>query len=171
MAKAPIFIYNSAMRGFATGTIGCQIFSVMGAYSGIGAAMTNACIAYDRYLRNNCKEIILSKLLYQHRSLLFCKNLNYLTDVFYRPMTFVCLNTHNSHSLEAWTPVCFSKFSGAYLQTLQLRVWFLKHNQTYLSQNSFFLSKVLHINVVIIRITCACRLVWIIYSWSWKACK
>lgn len=48
MAKAPIFIYNSAMRGFATGTIGCQIFSVMGAYSGIGAGMTNACIAYDR---------------------------------------------------------------------------------------------------------------------------
>ncbi|CAB3251671.1 unnamed protein product [Arctia plantaginis] len=49
MAKAPIFIYNSAMRGFATGTIGCQIFAVMGAYSGIGASMTNACIAYDRH--------------------------------------------------------------------------------------------------------------------------
>nr|ART30090.1 opsin [Heliconius sara] len=49
MAKAPIFIYNSAMRGFATGALGCQIFSVMGAYSGIGASMTNACIAYDRH--------------------------------------------------------------------------------------------------------------------------
>lgn len=48
MAKAPIFIYNSAMRGFALGDLGCQIFSVMGAYSGIGAATTNACIAYDR---------------------------------------------------------------------------------------------------------------------------
>lgn len=48
MAKAPIFIYNSAMRGFATGALGCQIFSVMGSYSGIGASMTNACIAYDR---------------------------------------------------------------------------------------------------------------------------
>nr|QIC54074.1 opsin UV [Dendrolimus punctatus] len=49
MAKAPIFIYNSAMRGFATGIIGCQVFALMGAYSGIGAGMTNACIAYDRY--------------------------------------------------------------------------------------------------------------------------
>nr|AEG80169.1 ultraviolet-sensitive visual pigment [Dione juno] len=49
MAKAPIFIYNSAMRGFATGALGCQIFSVMGSYSGIGASMTNACIAYDRH--------------------------------------------------------------------------------------------------------------------------
>nr|ART29954.1 opsin [Heliconius eleuchia primularis] len=49
MAKAPIFIYNSAMRGFAIGSLGCQIFSVMGAYSGIGASMTNACIAYDRH--------------------------------------------------------------------------------------------------------------------------
>ncbi|GBP19858.1 Opsin-2 [Eumeta japonica] len=47
MAKAPIFIYNSVMRGFATGALGCQIFSLMGAYSGIGAGMTNACIAYD----------------------------------------------------------------------------------------------------------------------------
>ncbi|XP_063828202.1 opsin-2 [Ostrinia nubilalis] len=49
MAKAPIFIYNSAMRGFATGALGCQIFALMGAYSGIGAGMTNACIAYDRH--------------------------------------------------------------------------------------------------------------------------
>nr|AHA48194.1 UV opsin [Agrotis segetum] len=49
MAKAPIFIYNSAMRGFASGTIGCQLFALMGAYSGIGASMTNACIAYDRH--------------------------------------------------------------------------------------------------------------------------
>ncbi|XP_032520951.2 opsin-2 [Danaus plexippus] len=49
MAKAPIFIYNSALRGFAAGPVGCQIFSVMGAYSGIGASMTNACIAYDRH--------------------------------------------------------------------------------------------------------------------------
>nr|AAY16534.1 ultraviolet-sensitive visual pigment [Limenitis arthemis astyanax] len=49
MAKAPIFIYNSAMRGFATGALGCQIFALMGSYSGIGAGMTNACIAYDRH--------------------------------------------------------------------------------------------------------------------------
>ncbi|XP_072947453.1 opsin-2 [Epargyreus clarus] len=49
MAKAPIFIYNSAMKGYALGEVGCQVFSFMGAYSGIGASMTNACIAYDRH--------------------------------------------------------------------------------------------------------------------------
>ncbi|XP_041986681.1 opsin-2-like [Aricia agestis] len=49
MAKAPIFIYNSIMRGFATGALGCKIFALMGSYSGIGAGMTNACIAYDRH--------------------------------------------------------------------------------------------------------------------------
>nr|QWV42664.1 ultraviolet sensitive opsin 1 [Lilioceris merdigera] len=49
MLKAPIFIYNSFYSGFALGMTGCNIFSVMGALSGIGASMTNACIAYDRY--------------------------------------------------------------------------------------------------------------------------
>lgn len=49
MLKAPIFIYNSFYRGFAAGHIGCQIFAFMGSLSGIGAGMTNACIAYDRY--------------------------------------------------------------------------------------------------------------------------
>nr|APY20653.1 ultraviolet sensitive opsin [Pogonus chalceus] len=49
MLKTPIFIYNSFSRGFATGHVGCQIFAFMGSLSGIGAGMTNACIAYDRY--------------------------------------------------------------------------------------------------------------------------
>ncbi|XP_029177330.1 opsin, ultraviolet-sensitive isoform X2 [Nylanderia fulva] len=49
MLKAPIFIYNSFNTGFATGHLGCQIFACMGALSGIGAGMTNAAIAYDRY--------------------------------------------------------------------------------------------------------------------------
>nr|QWV42712.1 ultraviolet sensitive opsin [Epuraea ocularis] len=49
MLKTPINIYNSVNRGFATGFLGCQIFGVMGSLSGIGAGMTNACIAYDRY--------------------------------------------------------------------------------------------------------------------------
>ena len=48
MAKAPVFIYNSFNRGFASGALGCQLFAFVGALSGIGAAMTNACIAYDR---------------------------------------------------------------------------------------------------------------------------
>lgn len=49
MVKTPIFIYNSFNRGFATGHLGCQIFAFIGSLSGIGAGMTNACIAYDRY--------------------------------------------------------------------------------------------------------------------------
>ncbi|KAL3285106.1 hypothetical protein HHI36_019230 [Cryptolaemus montrouzieri] len=49
MLKTPIFIYNSFYRGFALGQMGCQIFAFMGSLSGIGAGMTNACIAYDRY--------------------------------------------------------------------------------------------------------------------------
>nr|WCQ76400.1 ultraviolet sensitive opsin 1 [Notolioon sp. CRS 2022] len=49
MIKAPIFIYNSFNRGFAAGYFGCQIFAFLGSLSGIGAGMTNACIAYDRY--------------------------------------------------------------------------------------------------------------------------
>lgn len=50
MAKTPIFIYNSFNHGYALGSLGCQIFSLVGALSGIGAAITNACIAYDRWL-------------------------------------------------------------------------------------------------------------------------
>jgi hypothetical protein len=49
MAKAPVFIYNSFNKGFAAGHTGCQIFAFIGSLSGIGASMTNACIAYDRY--------------------------------------------------------------------------------------------------------------------------
>lgn len=50
MSKTPIFIYNSFNQGYALGSTGCQVFSLMGALSGIGAAITNACIAYDRLL-------------------------------------------------------------------------------------------------------------------------
>ncbi|KAJ3660348.1 hypothetical protein Zmor_004799 [Zophobas morio] len=49
MIKTPIFIYNSFYRGYALGHLGCQIFAFIGSLSGIGAGMTNACIAYDRY--------------------------------------------------------------------------------------------------------------------------
>ncbi|KAK3930061.1 Opsin, ultraviolet-sensitive [Frankliniella fusca] len=50
MLKTPIFIYNSFKLGFASGPLGCQIFSIMGSFSGIGAGATNAVIAYDRYM-------------------------------------------------------------------------------------------------------------------------
>nr|QWV42725.1 ultraviolet sensitive opsin [Trixagus carinifrons] len=49
MLKAPIFIYNSFNRGFAAGHTACQVFAFVGSLSGIGAGMTNAAIAYDRY--------------------------------------------------------------------------------------------------------------------------
>lgn len=48
MTKAPIFIYNSFHQGYALGHMGCQVFALMGSLSGIGAAISNACIAYDR---------------------------------------------------------------------------------------------------------------------------
>lgn len=53
MMKTPIFIYNSFNHGYALGSAGCQIFALMGSLSGIGAAITNACIAYDRFAAFN----------------------------------------------------------------------------------------------------------------------
>ena len=49
MLKTPIFIYNSFNLGFAAGPLACKIFAFVGSLSGIGAAFTNACIAFDRY--------------------------------------------------------------------------------------------------------------------------
>ncbi|XP_046993601.1 opsin, ultraviolet-sensitive [Schistocerca americana] len=49
MLKTPIFIYNSFNTGYALGHLGCQVFAFIGSISGIGAATTNAAIAYDRY--------------------------------------------------------------------------------------------------------------------------
>ncbi|XP_059469982.1 opsin, ultraviolet-sensitive-like [Neocloeon triangulifer] len=49
MLKAPIFIYNSMFEGYALGKFWCQVFATMGSYSGIVQALTNLCIAYDRY--------------------------------------------------------------------------------------------------------------------------
>lgn len=50
MSKAPIFIYNSFEGGaFGLGKIWCQVYGVVGGYTGLVQATTNACIAYDRY--------------------------------------------------------------------------------------------------------------------------
>lgn len=49
MAKTPIFIQNSFSEGPVWGKLGCNFYAVVGAYSGIGAALTNALIAFDRY--------------------------------------------------------------------------------------------------------------------------
>ncbi|KAH8278747.1 hypothetical protein KR018_008200 [Drosophila ironensis] len=49
MVKTPIFIYNSFHQGYALGHLGCQIFGIIGSYTGIAAGATNAFIAYDRF--------------------------------------------------------------------------------------------------------------------------
>ncbi|XP_066982462.1 opsin, ultraviolet-sensitive-like [Macrobrachium rosenbergii] len=49
MLKTPIFIMNSFNEGPIWGKKGCDMFALMGSYSGIAGAMTNAAIAYDRY--------------------------------------------------------------------------------------------------------------------------
>lgn len=48
MAKIPILIYNSFYKTMALGALWCEIFAFIGSISGIGAAITNAFIAYDR---------------------------------------------------------------------------------------------------------------------------
>lgn len=70
MAKTPIFIYNSFNHGYALGSTGCQIFSLVGALSGIGAAITNAFIAYDRY--------VLYKHKYIYREKTYTNNLTWI---------------------------------------------------------------------------------------------
>jgi len=49
MLKTPVFILNSFNEGPIWGKLGCDIYGFMGAYSGIGAAITNAAISFDRY--------------------------------------------------------------------------------------------------------------------------
>jgi r-opsin len=49
MLKTPIMILNSYNEGPIWGKFGCDIFGLMGAYSGIGASLSNAAIAYDRH--------------------------------------------------------------------------------------------------------------------------
>ncbi|XP_045596873.1 opsin, ultraviolet-sensitive [Procambarus clarkii] len=49
MLKTPVFIVNSFNEGPIWGKLGCDTFALMGSYSGVGGAVTNAAIAYDRY--------------------------------------------------------------------------------------------------------------------------
>jgi r-opsin len=49
MLKTPVFIMNSFNEGPVFGRLGCSIYGLMGAFTGPGAAITNAVIAYDRY--------------------------------------------------------------------------------------------------------------------------
>nr|BAQ54896.1 opsin, short-wavelength sensitive type [Epiophlebia superstes] len=49
MSKMPVFVINSVVEGQFFGKIGCDVYGLFGSYSGIGASITNAVIAYDRY--------------------------------------------------------------------------------------------------------------------------
>ena len=49
MLKTPVFILNSFNEGPIWGKFGCDVFALLGSYNGIGGAMNNAAIAYDRY--------------------------------------------------------------------------------------------------------------------------
>lgn len=48
MSKVPVLIYNSFHHGMALGPLWCEIYGLIGSIAGIGAAITNAFIAYDR---------------------------------------------------------------------------------------------------------------------------
>lgn len=57
--KTPVFIVNSYNEGPIFGKLGCDIFGLMGSYNGIGSAMNNAAIAFDRHRYNvNLKQFL-----------------------------------------------------------------------------------------------------------------
>lgn len=49
MLEMPMLIYNSYYQRLMGGDISCTIYAVLGSFSGMGGAATNAAIAYDRY--------------------------------------------------------------------------------------------------------------------------
>ncbi|XP_065334809.1 opsin-3-like [Cloeon dipterum] len=49
MAQLPIFVANSLYQGQVMGKVGCQLFGTLGGIAGMGAAVNNVAIAYDRY--------------------------------------------------------------------------------------------------------------------------
>lgn len=49
MLEMPMFLANSCFERIVGFELGCNIYAALGSVSGIGAAITNAMIAYDRY--------------------------------------------------------------------------------------------------------------------------
>ncbi|XP_072947405.1 opsin-3 [Epargyreus clarus] len=49
MLEMPMFIVNSFYQRLLGYQLGCDIYAVLGGFSGIGGAITNAVIAFDRY--------------------------------------------------------------------------------------------------------------------------
>ncbi|XP_038216352.1 opsin-3-like [Zerene cesonia] len=54
MCEMPHLIVNSFYQRMLGNQLGCDIYSVFGSLSGIGGAITNAVIAYDRYKTISC---------------------------------------------------------------------------------------------------------------------
>ncbi|XP_077297014.1 opsin-3-like [Arctopsyche grandis] len=54
MLEMPMFIGNSFHQRLLGYEIGCDIYAILGSLSGIGGAMTNAVIAFDRYKTISC---------------------------------------------------------------------------------------------------------------------
>ena len=48
MLEMPMLLYNSYYQKIMGGDFACTIYAVLGSFSGIGGASTNAVIAYDR---------------------------------------------------------------------------------------------------------------------------
>lgn len=49
MLEMPLLLYNSFFQRIIGGETWCSIYALLGSFSGIGGAATNAVIAYDRY--------------------------------------------------------------------------------------------------------------------------
>jgi len=49
MSQLPVFVANSLYQGQVFGKIGCNMFGALGGIAGMGAAVNNVAIAYDRY--------------------------------------------------------------------------------------------------------------------------
>lgn len=49
MIEMPLLLYNSFYQKIVGGEMACIVYAVLGSFSGIGGASTNAIIAYDRY--------------------------------------------------------------------------------------------------------------------------
>jgi r-opsin len=49
MLEMPMLLYNSYHQRIMGGDVACTVYALLGSFSGIGGAATNAAIAYDRF--------------------------------------------------------------------------------------------------------------------------
>lgn len=63
MIEMPMLIINSFLERPVGWEIGCDIYAALGSVSGIGSAINNAAIAYDRYKYTHLNELILNAII------------------------------------------------------------------------------------------------------------